>query len=242
MGNAATRPAVDEQRARDSTPTEGGFERGAVGGRHGRPGADADVVYDAPDWSVERSVDRWEDVGVGTVVRFSKPVTAADVRAFGLATGDTSRLHFDEAYAAGTRFDGCVVHGSLTAGVVSAALARLPGTVVYLSQTTEFLAPVRIGDELSGECEIVEQLEGGRYRLRTAVANQRDEPVLTGEAVVLVDRPPSTADGSESAGGSQNIDGNESTDGSQSTDGNESAGETARRPATRDGPSLARSP
>ncbi|WP_254538881.1 MaoC family dehydratase [Halomarina litorea] len=150
---------------------------------------DVGVVYDDPEWRFERSVERWEDVAVGVTVRFSKVVTDADVHGFGLVTGDTSRLHFDETYAEGTRFGGRVVHGLLTAGVVSAALARLPGTAVYLSQTTEFLAPVRVDDELTGVCEVVEALGGDRYRLRTAVRTQRGEHVLRGEAVVLLDRP-----------------------------------------------------
>jgi len=151
--------------------------------------ADVGVVYEAPEWFFERSVEHYADLGVGASVRFSKTITEADVCGFGLVTGDTNRLHFDDTFAGGTRFGGRVVHGMLTSGVISAALARLPGNVVYLSQTLEFLAPVHVDDTVTGVCEIIETVGPRRYRLGTTVYNQHDEAVLAGEAVVLVDPP-----------------------------------------------------
>ncbi len=68
-------------------------------------------------------------------------------------------------------------------------LARLPGLTIYLSQDLEFHNPVRIGDRLTAECEIVEDLGDEQYRLTTRVLAD-DEVVIDGEAVVLIDDLP----------------------------------------------------
>jgi len=61
---------------------------------------------------------------------------------------------------------------------------------VYLSQDLEFVGPVRIGETVTAECEIVEDLGGDRYRLHTAVVNEDDETVIDGEAVVIINELP----------------------------------------------------
>lgn len=145
------------------------------------------------EWTGEDWDEDWEFEGagetleVGDVVRFRKRLTDEDVRAFARATGDTNPLHLDEEFAAGTRFGGRIAHGVLTAGVVSAALARLPGQVVYLAQDLSFLAPVDVGETVTAVCEVVERLGDDRYRLTTAVYDGGGDRVLDGEAVVLVD-------------------------------------------------------
>ena len=146
-----------------------------------------EVSYGEDAWTMERSTDEYDELGVGDYVRFTKPLLDADVNAFAQASGDTNRLHLDDSFAEGTRFKGRIVHGTLVAGTISAALARLPGLTIYLSQDLEFNAPVRIGDTVTAECEIVEDLGEHRYRLTTIVYDQDDDPVIDGEAVVLID-------------------------------------------------------
>ncbi|ELY72821.1 MaoC/PaaZ C-terminal domain-containing protein, partial [Natronobacterium gregoryi] len=72
-------------------------------------------------WLMERSTDEDDDLGVGDYVRFTKPIADADVSAFATASGDTNRLHLEEAFADGTQFDGRIAHGTLVAGTISAA-------------------------------------------------------------------------------------------------------------------------
>ncbi|WP_254857970.1 MaoC family dehydratase [Natronomonas gomsonensis] len=139
---------------------------------------------DLPGWETQLDVDG--QLSVGDAVRFSKTLSEEDVERFALASGDTNPLHLDEEWAEDTRFSGRIVHGTLAAGLISAALARLPGGVVYLSQDLEFRAPVRIDDRVTAEVEIVEDLGGGRYRLRTTVETDTDL-VIDGEAVVLIE-------------------------------------------------------
>lgn len=142
---------------------------------------------DLPEWTTE--IDAAEELTVGDSVQFSKTLSEDDVERFAAASGDTNPIHLDDEWAEETRFNGRIVHGVLAAGLISAALARLPGGVVYLSQDLEFRAPVRLGDRIDAVVEVVEDLGGDRYRLRTTVEKD-DELVIDGEAVVLIDDVP----------------------------------------------------
>jgi acyl dehydratase/CBS domain-containing protein len=148
-----------------------------------------ETAYDRPEWEFDcrRASDR--QVTIGDTVEFSKPITEQDVEAFAAASGDTNRLHLDEEYALGTRFGRRIVHGTLVGSLVSAALARLPGLTIYVSQDLSFLAPVDIGDRVTAVCEIVEELGRNRYTLTTDVLDDDDTRVVEGQAVVLIDPP-----------------------------------------------------
>ncbi len=142
---------------------------------------------DLPEWDVERDVG--EELDVGDTVRFAKTISQRDVERFAAASGDTNPIHLDEEWAERTRFNGRIVHGILVTGLISAALARLPGGIVYLSQDLEFRAPVRIDDYVTATIEVIEDLGGEQYRLRTTVRKD-DDQVIDGEAVVLIDEIP----------------------------------------------------
>lgn len=123
---------------------------------------------------------------VGDTAVHETVIEAADIDAFAAATGDENPIHLEEEYAAETMFGGRIAHGILTAGVVSAALAALPGDVIYLSQDLAFEAPVRPGDEVRATVEVREDLGGDRVRVgTTAAVPARNERVIDGEAVVL---------------------------------------------------------
>jgi acyl dehydratase/CBS domain-containing protein len=151
-----------------------------------------DTAYERDDWEFEY-VGHEAQIDVGDVVRFSKRLAESEVEGFADASGDTNRLHLDAAYAEGTRFGRRIVHGTLVAGTISAALARLPGLIIYLSQELSYLGPVDIDERVTAECEVVESLGGDRYRLDTRVTGADGEPVVDGEAVVLADPVPEGA-------------------------------------------------
>ncbi len=120
-----------------------------------------------------------------------KVITESDVYRFAEISGDTNPLHIDKEYAATTIFKERVAHGMLTAGLISAAIGtKLPGVgTIYLSQTLQFTAPVKIGDEIEAEVEAVAKLqEKNRVTLRTICRNQRGEIVIKGEALVMPPR------------------------------------------------------
>lgn len=145
------------------------------------------------DWVVTSLGVSEKHVTVGDKVEFSKTLTEQDVRTFAGLSGDTNRLHLDEEYAAGTRFRRRIVHGTLVSGLISAALARLPGVSIYVSQDLSFLDPVGIGDRVTAVCEVVEGLGEQKYTLTTDVFDSDGTQVIGGQAVVLIDRPPETA-------------------------------------------------
>ena len=151
------------------------------------PGVSLSAVSTGSDGEYSYEDRAEPGIDVGDVVRFSKRLDEGDVRAFARASGDENPLHLDAAYAETTRFGGRIAHGILTLGTVSAALARLPGLVIYLSQSVRFVGPVPIGSRITAVCEVVDALGGGRYRLHTEVRDETGSPVVDGDAVVLVD-------------------------------------------------------
>jgi acyl dehydratase len=151
-----------------------------------------DTAYERDDWAFEY-LGHEASIDVGDTLRFSKTLDQSEVEAFADASGDTNRLHLDDAYAAGTRFGRRIVHGTLVAGTISAALARLPGLIIYLSQELSYLGPVDIGERVTAECEVVEDIGDDRYRLTTTVEDSDGDAVVDGEAVVLADPIPETA-------------------------------------------------
>lgn len=144
---------------------------------------------DLPEWHAEEETAESGELNVGDTFEFTKTITEADVKSFAAASGDTNPLHLDEEYADDTRFRGRIAHGSLVGGLISAALARVPGLVIYLSQDMEFHNPVRIDDRVTAECEIAEVLGNNQYRLVTQVRNGEDI-AIDGEAVILIDDSP----------------------------------------------------
>src|SRR5271154_2016212 len=92
----------------------------------------------------------FEDLKIGMAATVSRTITETDLRNFSGVSGDTNPMHLNEEYAARTPFGGCIVHGMLTASLISAVIGtKLPGPrCIYMSQTLKFLAPVRISDTL----------------------------------------------------------------------------------------------
>jgi len=134
----------------------------------------------------------FDQLNVGDTGKFAKTVTDADIYLFAGVTGDLNPAHIDEDYAQGTFFKTRIAHGMLSAGFISAVIGtRLPGPgTVYMRQTLDFLAPVRIGDTVTATVEVVEKLEKKRVRLKTTCTNQEGVTVLEGEALVSPPRPP----------------------------------------------------
>ncbi|QSG01894.1 MaoC family dehydratase [Natranaeroarchaeum sulfidigenes] len=155
-----------------------------------RSGSIPSLAFEDEDWSFERSVERADAITVGDRVSFSKPVDDEDVKRFAVASGDTNRLHIDDEFAEDSRFGGRIAHGTLVSGLISAALARLPGLTIYLSQDLEFRGPVRIGDRVTATVEVIEALGNDQYRLSTIVSDDEGETIIDGEAVVLIDDLP----------------------------------------------------
>ena len=149
-----------------------------------------ETAYEKSDWTFESIRLSEEEPMVGDRVEFTKTISNRDVERYAEVSGDTNRLHLDEAYAKETRFEKRIVHGSLVSGLISAALARLPGLTIYVSQDLSFLSPVEIGEQVTAACEIVGTFGRHKYELTTDVFDETGEKVIEGEAAVLIDELP----------------------------------------------------
>jgi len=133
---------------------------------------------------------------VGQTAQRSLTLTSEHVETFAKLTGDYNPLHFDEAFAKGTRFGGLVVQGGLTTGLLHALVAMdLPGPgSVFLNQTWKFTAPVYIGDTITARAEVVSvHATKPVTQLKILVTRQTGETVLEGEAWCYTMRPSSGA-------------------------------------------------
>ncbi|WP_041375618.1 MaoC family dehydratase [Polymorphum gilvum] len=130
----------------------------------------------------------FEDLEVGMTETLVKHVSSSDVVGFAEVSGDRNPIHLSEHFAAKTPFRTRIAHGLYTASLISAVLGtRLPGPgAIYLSQTLNFKAPVKIGDDVTVTVTVVDLLErGNRARLQCTCA-VGDIVVLEGEALVKV--------------------------------------------------------
>jgi acyl dehydratase len=124
---------------------------------------------------------------VGQIARRSRTITAEDIELFSQMTGDHNPLHYDSEAAARTTFGGIVVQGGVTSGLLNALVAQdLPGPgSVFLHTDWSFRAPVRPGDTITAEAEVIEvRRDKPIARLRTTITNQDDVIVLDGSALV----------------------------------------------------------
>src|SRR5512147_1489691 len=125
-------------------------------------------------------------VAVGQRASRSLTITADHVRTFAEISGDRNPLHFDEAFAAQTKFGRLVAQGGLTTGLLHALVAMdMPGPgTVFLSQNWKFTAPVFIGDTIVAEAEAMHVHETKPVtQLKVWVKREGSgETVLEGEA------------------------------------------------------------
>ena len=137
----------------------------------------------------EARVRRFEEIAEGETAVLERDLGAEDVAAFARLTGDMNPLHMDEAYASGTRFGRRVVHGMLTASLMSTLIGmELPGRhALFLSESAEFRKPVLLGDRLRMEAKVLRKIASSRIlELGFTTLNQRGETVMTGTARVMV--------------------------------------------------------
>ena len=102
-------------------------------------------------------------------------------------TGDRNPLDYDEEAAARSPFRSLIVQGGVTSGLLNAVVAeQLPGPgSVFLHVDWDFKAPVRPGDEITAEVEVLEARDDKPLtKLRTTITNQEGTIVLDGSALV----------------------------------------------------------
>jgi acyl dehydratase len=124
---------------------------------------------------------------VGARASRSRAISERDIELFTELTGDRNPLHYDPDAASATRFGGIIVQGGVTSGLLNAVVAEdLPGPgSVFLHVDWDFKAPVRPGDEITAEVEVLEAREDKPLtRLRTTITKHDGTVVLDGSALV----------------------------------------------------------
>jgi acyl dehydratase len=124
---------------------------------------------------------------VGAKASRTRTIERRDIELFTELTGDRNPLHYDVKAASASRFGGIIVQGGVTSGLLNAVVAEdLPGPgTVFLHVEWDFKAPVRPGDDITAEVEVLEARDDKPLtKLRTTITNQDGATVLDGSALV----------------------------------------------------------
>lgn len=131
----------------------------------------------------------FEDFQVGDlIVTRGRTVTEADIVNFAYLTGDWHPLHTNAEYARETIFGERIAHGmlilSLGTGLWANLLTDWAFIAFYGSDGIRFMKPVKIGDTLHVNFEVVgrQEKDAGRgiIHFRQLMKNQRGEDVSVG--------------------------------------------------------------
>lgn len=145
----------------------------------------------------------YEDFEPGTAYfSASRTITEADVVNFAGLSGDFNPLHTDQTFAEKTVVKERIAHGMLSMAVAT-GLASQTGifegtTVALVEQTIRYKGMVRFGDTIRIVMTVKERKETrnpsrGVVVFDVPVLNQRDEPVVEAEWVLLMARRPRPA-------------------------------------------------
>lgn len=130
----------------------------------------------------------FDEIHIGQQASYGKTLTEDDLALFAAVSGDVNPVHLDAEYAATTMFEGRIAHGMWTGALISAALAlELPGPgTIYLGQTLQFRAPVRLGDTITVNLEVTAKKADKPYvTLACEAVNQHGKTVAKGVAEVI---------------------------------------------------------
>lgn len=130
---------------------------------------------------------KFEDLYIGQKAYLQKTFTDADVKLFAGISTDVNPLHISDEFAKNSIFGKRVVHGMLSASLISAVLANVlpgPGTI-YLGQELKFTAPVYLGDDVKAELTVIEIREDKHIvKLQSNCYNQDGKMVIEGVSTV----------------------------------------------------------
>lgn len=118
----------------------------------------------------------------GDTASMERTVGEDDIALFTQISGDLNPLHYDVEAARASRFGEIVVQGGVTSAILNAVVAqKLPGPgTVFLNVNWDFKAPVRPGDVIRGEVEVV------TVRADKPIANLQTR-VVRGDGVVVLE-------------------------------------------------------
>ena len=139
----------------------------------------------------------FDDISVGErFVSASRTIFDADIVNFAGLSGDFSRLHIDDTFAATSSYGRRIAHGMLIASIVSGLRSKLDDYAILglLETNRRFRKPTFPGDTITAHFN-VQKCEPSKSRpamgivnLVVSVVNQRGEIIQDGSDVVAVER------------------------------------------------------
>ncbi|MBY5935048.1 bifunctional enoyl-CoA hydratase/phosphate acetyltransferase [Tateyamaria omphalii] len=130
----------------------------------------------------------FDDIEVGDSAELVRTLTAQDIDAFAVVSGDVNPAHVDHEFAEEDVFHKVIAHGMWGGALISNVLGtQLPGPgTIYLDQSLKFLKPVGIGDTVTVRVTVTEKhAEKKRLTLGCVCTNGDGKPVITGQATVM---------------------------------------------------------
>ena len=129
-----------------------------------------------------------EELEIGMQATVSKAFSEDDIAWYARLSMDTNPLHLDEAFAVHARTGGRVLHGMITASLISSLIGtRLPGPgCLWMAQDMRFLAPVRIGETVRALGEILEVDRDRQQVVMATTCRVAETMVLDGRARIWV--------------------------------------------------------
>ena len=128
----------------------------------------------------------FKDISLGQTAEYEKQVTDEDVRKFADISGDYNPIHLDDDFAKDSMFGARIAHGILTASHISAVIGYIfpgPGWI-YLGQSLQFRAPVKIGDTVHTAVEVTDTVAEKNIVELSTVCKVGDTVVLKGTATI----------------------------------------------------------
>ena len=116
-----------------------------------------------------------------------RPITADMVRLYAKVNGDRNMIHYDDDVARAAGFPRAIVHGAITAAVISEACREHfgPSWIGGGRLAVKFIKPLLVGENISTHGRLTGEAVDGDVRRETWEVwcqNEAGERVLVGEA------------------------------------------------------------
>lgn len=126
----------------------------------------------------------------------SQTVTETDVVLFAGITGDKNPIHTDQAYAETLPFGGRIAHGMLGASIAIGLWGRMGlvdgSAIAALSTKWKFMGPIKLGDTIHAEIEVIEAKQSsskpdrGVLTIQYTIINQNGQVCQIGDMSTML--------------------------------------------------------
>ena len=136
---------------------------------------------------IEMELSRTRNFSVGQKASFTKIATVEIVKQLAQISGDFNPIHFDENYAAQTKFGQCIAHGLFCLGMISKVIGmELPGKgTIFVNERLDYKSPVYINDTITAEVKII-SIDECKHLIEVEIkcSNQDNTVVLDGTCLL----------------------------------------------------------